>query len=419
MTAATPTLSEAERFARVRLARTPRIGPVRFLELLEQFGCALDAVNGLNALTKARGLKPFNVPSERDIRAQAQRLEAFGGRWLILGDSDYPAALAAIADPPIVLEVMGNTQHLARPAVGIVGARSASAAGLKLASQFASELGRAGLVTVSGLARGIDTAVHTASLSTGTIACLAGGLDTFYPPENKALQRAIADTGLLVSEMPLGSTPTAQHFPRRNRLISGLSAGTLVVEATERSGSLITARYAGEQGRDVFAVPGSPLDGRSKGTNRLIKDGAYLAETAQDILDQLTLFTDTLLSGTPIAGPHTSTAPLSRTAPAHSAETHLGAGTQANLPLASGTAHKAPNAAASSATHTAHAPTTENGHEKAVVMQALSTTPLPIDDIIRATKLAPAKVLLEIQLLELEGILARYPGARVALTHAK
>lgn len=203
------------------------------------------------------------------------------------GDEDYPQLLREVDGAPPVIAAIGDTTHLQRPAVAIVGARNSSANARTLCRRIAAGLGEAGFTVASGLARGIDAEAHAASLQTGTVAVIAGGIDNFYPPENADLQRQIAEQGLVLAESPFGTQPRARHFPRRNRIISGISVGVAVIEAAMRSGSLITARQAGEQGRDVFAVPGSPLDPRSAGANRLIREGATLIESADDIIEQL------------------------------------------------------------------------------------------------------------------------------------
>jgi len=213
--------------------------------------------------------------------------EKFGAEMIIAGSADYPKALAATEGAPPLITVKGNKVLLQQSCIGIVGARNASLAGMKIAGTIAENLGKANCVVVSGLARGIDTAAHKASIKTGTIAVIAGGIDSVYPPENKNLQQQIYEEGLVVAELPFGAAPKAEHFPQRNRIISGISQGVAVIEATLRSGSLITARLALEQGREVFAVPGSPLDPRAEGPNRLIKQGATLIESAEDILQNI------------------------------------------------------------------------------------------------------------------------------------
>jgi DNA processing protein len=281
-------LSETERFARLRLARSENVGPVTFRDLLQHCGNAVAAIDALPDLAARGGAKrAIKIATAAEAETELSKLARLGARLLVWGDRDYPPRLAAIDPPPPVIAIMGDTELLSRPSIAIVGSRNASAAGRRIAGDMANALGTEGFAVVSGLARGIDTAAHRAALATGTVAVLAGGVDIVYPEENRELQASIAEGGTLVSEMSPGTSPQSRHFPRRNRLISGLSLAVVVVEAALRSGSLITARFALEQGRDVFAVPGSPLDPRAGGSNRLIKDGAPLVETAEDVIAAL------------------------------------------------------------------------------------------------------------------------------------
>jgi DNA processing protein len=258
-----PETDPKERLARLRLARSPRIGAVTFHEALAHFGSARAACSKVTAISAAQ--------AERE----QERLATMGGHVIVWGDPSYPAALAALPDAPPVLAAIGDLGLLARPTLAIVGARDASLAGRRFAGELARALGAAGFVVTSGLARGIDTAAHEAALATGTVAVLAGGIDQIYPPQNAGLQEAIASSGLLLAESPLGAPPVARAFPRRNRIVSGLSAGVVVVEAAAKSGSLITAHRAAEQGREVFVVPGSPMDPRHAGSNSLIRAGLF------------------------------------------------------------------------------------------------------------------------------------------------
>lgn len=281
-------LSETERRDWLRLSMSENVGPQGFRLLIGRYGSAAAALEALPQLARRGGLRRpprlyAREAAERDLAMAA----ALGARFVASCEPDYPALLRAIDPPPPLLCIKGDASLLNRSAVGIVGARNASAAGRKLARQLAVDIGSAGHAIVSGLARGIDTAAHEASLESGTIAVLAGGIDVIYPPENDALQRAIGERGVLVTEMVPGTLPRAEHFPRRNRIISGIARSVVIVEAALRSGSLITARYANEQGREVFAVPGSPLDPRCEGCNRLIRDGATLLLSAADVLDRL------------------------------------------------------------------------------------------------------------------------------------
>lgn len=277
-------LENAERRDWLRLSLTDNVGPATFAMLMERYGAAEAAIEALPELARRGGRRiPLQVCSQAradDLIAEAERL---GARLVAAAEPAYPPLLRAIETAPPLIWLKGNADLAARPAVALVGSRNASVLGLNTARTLARDLGQMGLVTVSGMARGIDTAIHAASLDTGTIAVLAGGIDNVYPPQNAGLYEAIADKGLLVSEMPPGQEPRAKHFPQRNRLVAGLALGTVIVEAAERSGSLITARLANENGREVFAVPGSPMDPRARGTNRLIRQGATLVAEAADI----------------------------------------------------------------------------------------------------------------------------------------
>ena len=262
-------LSSEQRIDWLRLIRTDGIGPATFRQLLDKFGDADEAIAQAPALARARGRRNiFKIASKDQINAELDQADYLGARFIASCEPAYPAPVKAISDAPPVLCVKGDPELLAKNTIGIVGARNASAAGRKIARDLAKDLGANGLVIASGLARGIDGAAHQAALATGTIAVVAGGIDVIYPPEHADLTNEICQRGLVISEMPLGYQPKGRDFPRRNRLISGLCLGVIIVEAALRSGTLITARCAVEQGRDVFAIPGSPLDPRSQGTNR-------------------------------------------------------------------------------------------------------------------------------------------------------
>ena len=278
-----------DRIDRLRLARTDGVGPITFRRLLARFGSADAALDALPGLAAAGGrATPPRVPRRGDAERELAMTAKRGASLLILGDPGYPAALAATDDAPPVLAVLGDPAVLSRRAVGLVGARNASANGQRVAELLASDLAARGVVVVSGLARGIDAAAHEGALHTGqTVAAVAGGLDVPYPPENAALQARVASGGAVVTEAPWGTAPLSRHFPKRNRVIAGLSLGIVVVEAALRSGSLLTARMAVEAHRDIFAVPGSPLDPRCHGSNDLIRQGAYLTESAADVLRHL------------------------------------------------------------------------------------------------------------------------------------
>ena len=304
-------------------------------------------------------------------------LARLGARLLCWGEPGYPETLANIEDAPPVLTLLGRGELLTAPIIAIVGARNASANGRRLAHELAAGLGEAGIIVVSGMARGIDAAAHGGALATGSIAVVAGGVDVVYPPENRGLYDALAHDGAVVAELPLGIEPQARHFPRRNRIISGMSLGIVVVEAAAKSGSLITARFALEQGRDVFAVPGSPLDPRSRGANDLLRNGAILTETATDIVAQL--------------GPLLQSGKLPpRAAPR-----------QRDLPLA--------------AIHPSPAPTTIDGDDGVdLVLEKLSPTPVAVDELVRQCQLSAAAVATLLLELELAGRIERHPGNLVS-----
>ena len=280
------TLSDAERLNRLRLIRSDNIGPRTFRALLRHCGNAVTALERLPELARRGGAaRSGRVCSEESARAELEACRKLGIALIAPGEAFYPPRLAMIDDAPPLLAVRGMSDTLMRPMIAIVGSRNASGAGLKFAQTLAHDLSGAGFVVISGLARGIDQAAHRASLAGGTVAVLAGGHDRIYPPEHEELLLALLDAGAAISEMPLGHIARAHDFPRRNRLISGASLGVVVVEAAQRSGSLITARMANEQGREVFAVPGSPIDPRAAGTNDLIKQGATLVTEAADIVN--------------------------------------------------------------------------------------------------------------------------------------
>ena len=279
------TLSDQQRVDWLRLIRSPNIGPITFRDLINQFGSASIAISALEG-RKFSG-KTFKLSSKDTALRELETAEKFGARIVALGEKAYPKWLQSIDSAPPLLYLKGHDELGRSPSVGIVGSRNASGAGLKFAGQLAQGLSEQGLVVISGLARGIDAAAHIASLANGTIAVLGGGLDHIYPAQNEEIYHKIASEGLLISERPLGVYAKAKDFPRRNRLISGISHGTIIVEAAMRSGSLTTARFASEQGREVFAVPGHPLDPRATGTNKLIQNGATLITSAQDVIDAL------------------------------------------------------------------------------------------------------------------------------------
>ncbi len=280
-------IDAAERLNRLRLIRSANIGPVSYVQLLSRFGSGARALDALPDLARRGGGRPVRIADVAAIEQEIAAVERLGAAHLFLGEPDYPAALAELANAPPVLSWRGYLDRLRRPMVSIVGARNASAAACRFARQLAMDLAAEGLTVVSGLARGIDTAAHIGALSQSTVAVIASGIDISFPPENAELQEKIATDQLLLAEQPPGTEPLARHFPYRNRIIAGLSLGTIVVEAAPRSGSLITARLAGDYGREVMAVPGSPLDARARGCNGLIRDGATLIQDAGDVIESI------------------------------------------------------------------------------------------------------------------------------------
>ena len=270
---------------RIRLIRSPSIGPVTYRQLIARFGSPKAALDAIPDLARRGGGKPPNLLPAAEAEREQARVEKFGARYLALGQGLYPRLLAELDDAPPLLIARGDVRLLDRPAVAIVGARNASAAACRFARSLAHDLGAEGFAVVSGLARGVDSAAHDGAMESGTMGVVAGGIDVFYPPENEGRQKAMFERGLVLAEMPPGTEPRARHFPYRNRIIAGLSVGTIIVEAAPRSGSLITARLAAEAGREVMAIPGSPLDPRAQGCNQLIRDGATLVQNAADVVE--------------------------------------------------------------------------------------------------------------------------------------
>jgi DNA processing protein len=280
-----PPTSEDEQFSRLRLLRSRRVGIATYKRLLTEHGTAQNALNALPEVARAAGVEAYEVCPEAVIQAELNAARAAGARLIMHGTNAYPPLLDTLDDAPPFLWVIGDPTLLRRPMISIVGARNASSLGTRMARNLARDLGAAGYVVVSGLARGIDAAAHRAALDSGTIAVQAGGVDVVYPSENAELAQDMAERGLRLSEQPIGLKPLARHFPSRNRIISGLSKATLVVEAAAKSGSLITAKDALDQGRDVLAVPGHPFDARASGCNQLIRDGATLVRSAEDVFE--------------------------------------------------------------------------------------------------------------------------------------
>ncbi len=375
---------EAERLDRLRLCRSEGVGPVTYRRLLERFPSAAEALAGLPELARRGGrAQPPAIATAEAAAAELAAARVAGIRLILLGEPDYPPLLASIADPPPVLAVRGDPAILTRPAIGLVGTRNASANGRRMAETLAAELGAAGFVIASGLARGIDTAAHRGALVSGTVAVLAGGADVVYPEENRSLYEAIAGTGAIIAESPLGVHPQARHFPRRNRLISGLSQGVIVVEAALRSGALITARTALEQGREVMAVPGSPLDPRARGPNDLIRQGAALVEGIDDVVAALN---------------------------------SVGAGRARTMtPGDVAALAEALNDEEAMAADPAAAGPDDLEAARRSVEAALSAAPATVDEIVRSCQLSPAVVTSVLLEWELAGRVERQPGNRVAL----
>jgi DNA processing protein len=353
---------------RLRLLRTPGIGPVTFRQLIARFGAPSAALAAVPDLARRGGGNAPALRTVADTEREIARVQKLGGKFLAIGQGLYPRLLAELEDAPPLLIAKGNLNLLDRQAVAIVGARNASAAACRFARGLAHDLGQHDLVVVSGLARGIDSAAHDGALDTGTIGVIAGGIDVFYPPENEERQKALYERGLVLAEMPPGTEPRARHFPYRNRIIAGMSSGTVVVEAAPRSGSLITARLAAEAGREVLAVPGSPLDPRAQGCNQLIRDGATLVQNAADVVEAIRPFASQVRS-------------------------------------------------ASSNYEVAAEPM--NGEDAlGMVEELLGPSPVPVDEIIRLSGAPSGAVQMALLELDLAGRLDRHAGGKVSLRPA-
>ncbi|SEG77895.1 DNA processing protein [Bosea lathyri] len=393
-------LSDRQRLDWLRLIRSESVGPRTFRSLMNRFGGAAAALDALPELARQAGRSVRLCPLV-DAEREFESLRRLGGSLIALGEASYPLPLQAIDSAPPLIAVLGRADALLRPSVALVGSRNASAAGQKFTARLARDLGEAGFVIVSGLARGIDTAAHEASVASGSVAVLAGGLDEVYPPQNLPLLRRMLEEGAAISEMPLGWKPRGRDFPRRNRLVSGLSLGTVVVEAARKSGSLITARFANEQGRQVFAVPGSPLDPRAEGGNHLIREGATLCAEAAHVIEALepllrgghdfrqlplvmsegvredasqTLWDELDLPGVPAA----PSAPLP--------EPQLGMEPPALVDGADGEA------------------------VRALVMRLLGAAPVSVDELVRASGRSAREINHTVFELELDGVILRHPG---------
>lgn len=358
------------RFDAIRLARCPHVGPVTFRQLISRFGSASEALRALPDLIRRGGGRGLALADEGAVAAEIECVSALGAFWMIHGDPDYPALLGETDDAPPVLICRGASALAARDCIAMVGARNASAAACRFARGMARDLVSRGLVVVSGLARGIDTAAHWGALGEGdgggaTIGVIASGIDITYPPENAALQERVAQEGLLIAEQSPGAEPKARNFPHRNRIIAGLSRGAVVVEAAPKSGSLITARLAADYGREVLAVPGSPLDARAQGCNQLIREGATLVQNADEVIEAIT---------------------------------HIDA-----------------RAAAAPAPRIEPAPEEPHESERMDVIGLLGPVPVPVDELIRQSGTLPASVHMTLLELELAGRLVRHAGGRVSL----
>ncbi len=362
----------------LRLIRSQNIGPHTFWGLLSKYGSAAEALQALPELARRGNRRTVKLATENDVTHELEQIERYGARPVAIGQAGYPPLLAQVESPPPVLTVMGDASIASARTIGIVGARNASASGRKMADLMARGLGRHGVTIASGLARGVDTYAHKASLDTGTVAVTAGGINRIYPKENTDLYHQIAELGAVVSEMPFDAEPIARFFPRRNRLISGMSAGVVVIEAAARSGSLITARFALEQGREVFAVPGSPLDQRAQGTNGLLRNGATLVQTPEDVLEGIeSQFND----------PAGMTFPF---APA----------TSQSVEATSAYGHNGPEDNPQAVTE--------------AILELLSPTPIQIDDLARLSGIHIAAVSAAVLELEIGGRATRHPGGGVS-----
>jgi len=368
----THSISNEERIAWLRLIRSENVGPITFYRLLEQFGTARVALDALPDLAKRGGRKKaIKITSRSDALLEMETLEEIGASLIVRDEATYPPLLSQVEDAPPVLSLLGHAHLLKKKSVAIVGARNASINGCKFAAQLGRDLGEGGLLVVSGLARGVDGAAHAGALDTGTVGIQGGGVDVIYPKENAALYKEMCERGCVIAESPVGTQPQARHFPRRNRIISGMTRAIVVVEASPRSGSLITARMALEQGRDVFAVPGSPLDPRSKGANGLIRDGAILVENAQDIFRELNSAQNTPLKEVKIQ--YNQKVSMERP----------------SEPELVGVRTK--------------------------IVESLSPTPVFVDEIIRQCQISASVVQTVLLELELAGLLERQPGNMVSL----
>ncbi len=359
-------MPEARWAEQLRLIRSANIGPVTYRQLMARFGSAAEAIRAVPMLAARGGGRAPELADPRLIDREIAAVAKLGARYLFVDDPDYPPLLATLDNAPPALILRGNSALLERHGIAIVGARNASAAACRFARQLGHDLAGEAIAVISGLARGIDTAAHVGALAGGTIAVIASGIDIAFPPENADLQESIASEGLLIAEQPPGTEPRARHFPYRNRIIAGLALGTVIVEAAPKSGSLITARLAAEMGREVMAVPGSPIDPRAQGCNGLIRDGATLVQCAADILEQIRPLDPRMVR-----------------APASDFD--------------------------------AGPPSDASDDDRQIVSELLGPAPVGVDELIRQSGRAPAIVQTVLLELELAGRLERHAGGRVSL----
>ncbi len=365
------TLSQSEKLEWLRLIRSENVGPITFFRLLERFGTAHMALKALPDLARGGGKKTIRIATKAACEDEIALLESIGAKLIARGEKAYPSLLNHIEDPPPLINVLGHPHLLTKKSIAVVGARNASINGKKFARQIAHDLGRGGLMVVSGMARGIDAQAHAGALDYGTVGVLAGGVDVIYPKENRGLYEELKERGALISEIPPGTRPQARHFPRRNRIISGIARGVVVIEAGSKSGSLITARMALEQGREVFAVPGAPGDPRSVGGNRLIRSGAILIEEAENVFEAINGLSQTAL------------------------------GEQEAFDFE----------------RKNESPPDEKDVKKArpIIEESLGPESVWVDEIIRNCQLSPAVVSMVLLELELAGRLERHPGNKVSI----
>jgi len=436
----TPPTTREDDVAVLRLIRSRRVGPATFHRLLAEHGSAAEALRALPEVARAAGITDDAACPEGVARAELAAGRRAGARLLRFDDLDYPAALRDLPDAPPMLWVRGEMTALHRPMIAVVGARSASSLGLRMAQGMAAALGRAGVTVVAGLARGIDTAAHEATIEAGTIAVMAGGIDRIYPAENAALAEAITRHGLLISEQPPGTEPAARLFPLRNRIVSGIACAVVVVEAAHRSGTLITASCALDQGREVMAVPGHPMDARAAGCNALIRDGATLVRNAADVLAALDL--EACDTGAAEVGP----APLGHSAPEPRQKDAAAAGagrtSAGNAAPALRVVPSAPESAGATRTRSDHragkqrvadtlcrpgalardpktspaAPTDATPSLEARILTLLGPSPTDENSLIRDLGLPAATCAAALLMLELSGCVTRLPGGKIALT---